>query len=391
LEKVILIRYGEISLKGLNKSFFVDTLIRNIKDSLKFLDYKKIQKIQGRFILRVEEKDIDKACQALLKIFGIASISVAVRVESDIEIIKETAKILVERQLDLNEPKTFKVNTRRADKKFPLTSPQINGELGGFVLKEFPQLNVDVHDPELVLYVEIRESAYLYTDIMQGKGGLPVGTGGRAALLISGGIDSPVAGYMISKRGVELIAVHFHSYPYTSERARDKVIKLMEIVARYSGRVKLFVVPFTDLQLAIGEFCNERYSTLIMRRYMMKIATEIAKKNKAMALITGESVGQVASQTMESLMVTDNATDLPVFRPVIGMDKSEIIAIAEEIETFETSILPYEDCCTVFVPKHPQTKPKLENVIREESLVENADELMKRAIEDTEMIEIYGK
>jgi thiamine biosynthesis protein ThiI len=242
-----------------------------------------------------------------------------------------------------------------------------------------------------VLYVEIRESAYLYTDIMQGKGGLPVGTGGRAALLISGGIDSPVAGYMISKRGVELIAVHFHSYPYTSERARDKVIKLMEIVARYSGRVKLFVVPFTDLQLAIGEFCNERYSTLIMRRYMMKIATEIAKKNKAMALITGESVGQVASQTMESLMVTDNATDLPVFRPVIGMDKSEIIAIAEEIETFETSILPYEDCCTVFVPKHPQTKPKLENVIREEALVENADELMKRAIEDTEMIEIYGK
>jgi thiamine biosynthesis protein ThiI len=209
--------------------------------------------------------------------------------------------------------------------------------------------------------------------------------------LISGGIDSPVAGYMISKRGVELIAVHFHSYPYTSERARDKVIKLMEIVARYSGRVKLFVVPFTDLQLAIGEFCNERYSTLIMRRYMMKIATEIAKKNKAMALITGESVGQVASQTMESLMVTDNATDLPVFRPVIGMDKSEIIAIAEEIETFETSILPYEDCCTVFVPKHPQTKPKLENVIREEALVENADELMKRAIEDTEMIEIYGK
>lgn len=391
MEKVILIRYGEISLKGLNKSFFVDTLIRNIKDSLKFLDYKKIQKIQGRFILRVEEKDIDKACQALLKIFGIASISVAVRVESDIEIIKETAKILVERQLDLNEPKTFKVNTRRADKKFPLTSPQINGELGGFVLKEFPQLNVDVHDPELVLYVEIRESAYLYTDIMQGKGGLPVGTGGRAALLISGGIDSPVAGYMISKRGVELIAVHFHSYPYTSERARDKVVKLMEIVARYSGRVKLFVVPFTDLQLAIGEFCNERYSTLIMRRYMMKIATEIAKKNKAMALITGESVGQVASQTMESLMVTDNATDLPVFRPVIGMDKSEIIAIAEEIETFETSILPYEDCCTVFVPKHPQTKPKLENVIREESLVENADELMKRAIEDTEMIEIYGK
>lgn len=391
MEKVILIRYGEISLKGLNKSFFVDTLIRNIKDSLKFLDYKKIQKIQGRFILRVEEKDIDKACQALLKIFGIASISVAVRVERDIEIIKETAKNLVERQLDLNEPKTFKVNTRRADKKFPLTSPQINGELGGFVLKEFPQLNVDVHDPELVLYVEIRESAYLYTDIMQGKGGLPVGTGGRAALLISGGIDSPVAGYMISKRGVELIAVHFHSYPYTSERARDKVVKLMEIVARYSGRVKLFVVPFTDLQLAIGEFCNERYSTLIMRRYMMKIATEIAKKNKAMALITGESVGQVASQTMESLMVTDNATDLPVFRPVIGMDKSEIIAIAEEIETFETSILPYEDCCTVFVPKHPQTKPKLENVIREEALVENADELMKRAIEDTEMIEIYGK
>ncbi len=391
MEKIILIRYGEISLKGLNKSFFVDTLIRNIKDSLKYLEYKKMEKIQGRFVLRVEEKDIDRACKSLLRIFGIASISVATRVESDMETIKSTAKILVKDELDLSEPKTFKVNARRGDKKFPLTSPQINGELGGFILGEFPELDVDVHNPDMTLYLEVREKTYMYTSIMQGKGGLPVGTGGKAALLISGGIDSPVAGYMIAKRGVNLIAVHFHSYPYTSERARDKVIRLMEIVARYSGRIKLYIVPFTDLQLAIGEHCNERYSTLIMRRYMMKIATEIAKRNKAMALITGESVGQVASQTLESLMVTDSATDLPVFRPVIGMDKNEIIAIAEEIETFETSILPYEDCCTIFVPKHPQTKPKLENVIREESFVENANELMNKAIDETEMLEIFGK
>ncbi|SHE28108.1 tRNA uracil 4-sulfurtransferase ThiI [Alkalibacter saccharofermentans] len=391
MEKIILIRYGEISLKGLNKSFFVDTLIRNIKDSLKYLEYKKMEKIQGRFVLRVEEKDIDRACKSLLRIFGIASISVATRVESDMETIKSTANILVKNEIDLSEPKTFKVNARRGDKKFPLTSPQINGELGGFILSEFPELDVDVHNPDMVLYLEVREKTYMYTSIMQGKGGLPVGTGGKAALLISGGIDSPVAGYMIAKRGVNLIAVHFHSYPYTSERARDKVIRLMEIVARYSGRVKLYIVPFTDLQLAIGEHCNERYSTLIMRRYMMKIATEIAKRNKAMALITGESVGQVASQTLESLMVTDSATDLPVFRPVIGMDKNEIIAIAEEIETFETSILPYEDCCTIFVPKHPQTKPKLENVIREESFVENANELMNKAIDETEMLEIFGK
>ncbi|MBF7095777.1 tRNA uracil 4-sulfurtransferase ThiI [Alkalibacter mobilis] len=390
MEKIILIRYGEIGLKGLNKHYFIDVLIRNIKDSLKSLKNKKIEKIQGRFIIRLAEEDIHRACEALKKVFGIASISVASVVEKDLENIKEVAEILTEKECRGDET-TFKVNARRGDKNFPMTSPELNGYLGGHLLKTFPNLKVDVHEPQFTLFVEIREKAYLYTEIIPGKNGLPVGTGGKAALLISGGIDSPVAGYMIAQRGVELMGVHFHSYPYTSERAKDKVVKLMEKVAAYSGRIKLFVVPFTDIQLAIGEFCEEKYSTLIMRRYMMKIASELAVKNGALALITGESIGQVASQTLESLAVTNAATDLPVFRPVIGMDKHAIIDIANEIDTFETSILPYEDCCTIFVPKHPQTKPKLEYVLKEESKLKDIDEMISEAIDNTEIITIYPK
>ncbi|QSX08669.1 tRNA 4-thiouridine(8) synthase ThiI [Alkalibacter rhizosphaerae] len=388
MKRVILIRYGEIGLKGLNKGFFIDTLIRNIKSSMRSINNKKLEKIQGRFLLQVEEEDLEFAIHRLLQIFGIASISVATVIDKDLEAIKEASAVLVEEKIQQGQT-TFKVQARRGDKSFPMTSPELNGELGGYLLKRFDALSVDVHQPQFQIYVEIREKAYVYTDILPGKNGLPVGTGGKAALLVSGGIDSPVAGYMIASRGVEVMGVHFHSYPYTSDRAKEKVIKLMEKVAVYAGKITLFVVPFTEIQLAIGEFCDEKYSTLIMRRYMMKIATRIGKQNGASALITGESIGQVASQTLESLMVTNAATDLPVFRPVIGMDKHAIIRIAEEIDTFETSILPYEDCCTIFVPKHPQTKPKMEHVLKQESYMEGIEEMMERAIAESERLEVY--
>jgi thiamine biosynthesis protein ThiI len=388
MKKVILIRYGEIGLKGLNKGYFIDTLIRNIKNSLWAVKNKKLEKIQGRFLLEVEEEDLDLVIHRLRQIFGIASISVATVVDKNMEDIKEVCSRLAEGKM-LEGLTTFKVQARRSDKGFPLNSPQINGEIGGHLLDQFQNLTVDVHRPQFQILIEIREKAYVYTDLLPGKNGLPVGTGGKAALLISGGIDSPVAGYMIASRGVEIIGVHFHSYPYTSDRAREKVITLMEKVAVYAGKITLFVVPFTQIQLAIGEHCDEKYSTLIMRRYMMKIATLIGKEQGAGALITGESIGQVASQTMESLLVTNAATDLPVFRPVIGMDKHAIIRIAEEIDTFETSILPYEDCCTIFVPKHPQTKPKLEHVLKQETYLEGIDDMIQTAIADAERLEIY--
>lgn len=388
MKKVILIRYGEIGLKGLNKGFFIDTLIRNIKDSLRSLKDKRLEKIQGRFILHVKEEDLELACERLERIFGIASISVATVVEKEMEEIESVSRLLAQEKIEEGFT-TFKVQARRGDKSFPLTSPQLNGALGGHLLKSFDVLSVNVHDPDFQIYLEIREKAYLYTDIIPGKNGLPVGTGGKAALLVSGGIDSPVAGYMIASRGVEIMGVHFHSFPYTSDRAKEKVIKLMEKVAVYSGKITLFVVPFTEIQLAIGEHCEEKYSTLIMRRYMMKIATEIAKRNGASALITGESIGQVASQTLEALNVTNAATDIPVFRPVIGMDKHAIIHISEEIDTYETSILPYEDCCTIFVPKHPQTKPKLEHVEKQESYLPEIDEMMEKAILESERLEVY--
>ncbi|NTW72529.1 MAG: tRNA 4-thiouridine(8) synthase ThiI [Eubacteriaceae bacterium] len=391
MERIILVRYGEIGLKGLNKSFFIDMLIRNIKNSLTFLRHLKIENIQGRFILRVYEEDVQRTTEALQKVFGIVSVSVACRVNNDMEQISDMALKLMKETVEAHGYTTFKVVARRANKAFPISTPELNQEIGGLILDNMKDLSVDVHDPQAKLYIEVREKTYIFTEILHGKGGLPVGSGGKATLLISGGIDSPVAGYMIAKRGVELIGVHFYSYPYTSERAKEKVIRLMEIVARYSGMIKLYIVPFTDIQLEIGEKCNDKMSTLIMRRYMMKISTIIAKMEKAPGLITGESIGQVASQTLESLLVTDNATDLPVFRPVIGMDKNEIIKIAQEIDTFETSILPYEDCCTVFVPKHPMTRPKLDEIVKEESKIERATELIDIAVKNCEVLEIYAK
>ncbi|MBQ4145931.1 MAG: tRNA 4-thiouridine(8) synthase ThiI, partial [Clostridia bacterium] len=284
--------------------------------------------------------------------------------------------------------KSFKVEAKREDKQFPLNSPQICQEMGGRILKNVPGLRVDVHNPDILVQIEVRKKAYVFTKKFSGAGGMPVGTNGKAALLLSGGIDSPVAGWMISKRGVGLDAVHFHSHPYTSDRAKEKVIELAKLLTPYTGRIYLNIVPFTEIQLAIIDKCPKNYLTLIMRRIMMRIAEKIAEKNGARALITGESIGQVASQTMESLAVTDNAVSMPVFRPCIGMDKEEIIKISKKIDTYETSILPYEDCCTIFVPKHPKTRPEIAEVVEAEKLLENLDEMIEKAIAEKEVIKI---
>lgn len=384
MEKVILVRYGEIALKGLNKSYFIDLLIRNIKAALKDLRGVKLEKIQGRFILRLAPEEYEKAAVALQKVFGIVSISKAYVIENDFEEIKKLALELMGEEV-ITDKTSFKVRSKRADKAFPIQSMDLNNKMGGYLLANNKNLSVDVKEPQVMLHIEVREKTYMYTDIISCPGGLPVGCSGKGVLMLSGGIDSPVAGYMMAKRGVEIIGVHFHSYPYTSDRAREKVLDLARIMSSYTGPMKLYVISFTDIQQEQLLKCNEKYTTLLMRRGMMKIAQKIAYMEGAMSLISGESLGQVASQTMESINATNNAVELPVFRPLIGMDKNEIIEIAQKIDTFETSILPFEDCCTVFVPKHPETRPKLEKVLEEEAKVD-VDELFEEAIRSAEIL-----
>ncbi|RBP68368.1 thiamine biosynthesis protein ThiI [Alkalibaculum bacchi] len=384
MEKVILVRYGEIALKGLNKSYFVDLLLRNIKAALKNLSGLKLEKIQGRFIVRLAPEEYDKAVAALQKVFGIVSISKAYVIENDFEEMKKLSLELMGDQV-ITEKTTFKVRSKRANKAFPIKSMDLNNKMGGYLLENNTNLSVDVKKPQIMFHIEVREKTYIYTDIISCLGGLPVGCSGKGVLMLSGGIDSPVAGYMMAKRGVEIVGVHFHSYPYTSDRAREKVIELARIMSSYTGPMKLYVVSFTDIQQEQLLKCNEKYTTLLMRRGMMKIAERIAYMEGAMSLVSGESLGQVASQTMESINATNNAVELPVFRPLIGMDKNEIIDIAQKIETFETSILPFEDCCTVFVPKHPETRPKLEKVLEEEAKAD-VGELIEEAIKNAEIL-----
>lgn len=344
-----------------------------------------IQQIQGRYLIKCLEEDTGQVVQSLKKVFGIVSISPAFRLENDLDKIKDIALQLIK---DNNQDaKTFKVESKRGNKSFPLQSPEISREVGAHILINTENIKVDVHKPDAKVYVEIRESAYVYHEIIPGSGGLPVGSNGKAALLISGGIDSPVAGYMVAKRGVELLAVHFHSFPFTSERAKEKVVELTRIITQYTGPIKLFVVPFTKIQTEIGQNCDERQTTLIMRRFMMKITERIAQREEAKALVTGESIGQVASQTLESLNVTNAAVKLPVFRPLIGMDKQEITEISHKINTYETSILPYEDCCTIFVPKHPETRPKLEKILQSENKLK-VEELIEEAMGSVEIIHL---
>ena len=387
MREIILVKNGELVLKGLNRNSFEDVLIKNMKRHLADIGKFIFTKSQSTIMVEPENEDtdLDDAADALKKVFGIAALSRAAVCEKDIDdIIKTTKKYLED---DLLVAKTIKVEAKRSDKKFPLNSPQICRELGGQILKAFHHLKVDVHNPDITVTVEIRDKyAFVRGNNIKGAGGMPTGTSGRAAVLISGGIDSPVAAYMMAKRGIELISVHFASPPYTSELAEMKVMELLKKVAAYSGTITTYVVPFTEIQEAIRDYCPEDYFTLVMRRIMMKISEEIAKSQNCMALITGESVGQVASQTIYALGCTDSATDMPVFRPCIGMDKEEIIKISRNIDTFETSIQPYEDCCTVFTPKHPKTKPKVEDVIEAENKIPNLDEMMKTAIENVKRV-----
>ena len=386
MDRVLLVRYGEIILKGMNRPVFEDALIRNIRHRFRNEGEYKIYKSQATIYIEPLEGDeqTDRMHEKLKKIFGIVSIVVAYKTEKSMQGIFD---IIPDSIGDvLKGAKTFKVEAKRSDKKFPLKSPEICDEVGGFILDNYPHIKVDVHNPEVVVHAEIRDdNAFVHTGREKGIGGMPVGTGGKAALLLSGGIDSPVAGYMIAKRGVSLEAIHFFSYPYTSDRAKDKVLKLAGIVSEYVGKIKVHVVPFTEIQLQIREKCPEEYLTLIMRRFMMAISERIARNNGCDALVTGESLGQVASQTILALGVTNDAVNMPVFRPLIGMDKNDIVDLARDIGTFETSILPYEDCCTVFTPKRPSTKPRLDKVIKYQELLD-CEKLIEEAINGVETI-----
>ncbi len=388
MKEVLIIKYGEIILKGLNRHLFEDRLLKNIRYKLKGMGEYKITKFQAAvYVEGVDASfDYDEAVERISKVFGILYICRAVCCEKDMDAIKNQALMCYEEAYQ--KGKSFKVEVKRPDKKFPLKSPEVQQAVGEFIFsKHFNDARVDVKNPDITVMVEIRdEGAYVYASRVAGPGGLPLGINGKCALMLSGGIDSPVAGYMISKRGVDLIGVHFHSYPYTSERAREKVIKLAEILSDYTGRIELFVVPFTDIQLLINEKAQNDMLVLLMRRYMMRITERLAELNGAKAIVTGESLGQVASQTIESMNVTNDVVSIPVFRPLIGMDKEEITKISRKIGTFETSILPYEDCCTVFVPKHPKTKPHLDEIRNEELKLEGIDELVEKAIKETEKL-----
>ncbi len=388
-----LLKYGEIGLKGKNRYLFEDALVRQIRFALKDVDGNfRVHKSQARIYVDCEgEYDYEDMVEHLQRVFGLVGICPVVRMEDQgfEQLKKDVVAYMDEMYPDKNL--TFKVEARRAKKSYPKTSMEINCDLGEAILDAFPETKVDVHKPDVLLNVEVRQEIYVYSQIIPGAGGMPVGTAGKAMLLLSGGIDSPVAGYMIAKRGVGIEATYFHAPPYTSERAKQKVVDLAKIVSRYSGPIKLHVVNFTDIQLYIYDQCPHDELTIIMRRYMMRIAEHFAKKDDCLGMITGESIGQVASQTMQSLAATNDVCTLPVYRPVIGFDKRDIVEIAEKIDTFETSIQPFEDCCTIFVAKHPVTKPNIEVIRRsEEKLAEKIDEMMKTAIETAEIIEVQA-
>ena len=386
-----LLKYGEIGIKGKNRYLFEDALVRQVRYALKDVDGNfDVHKSQARIYVDCEgDYDYEDTVEHLKRVFGLVGICPVVRMEDKgfEELKKDVVAYMAEMYPDRNF--TFKVESRRARKSYPKNSMEISRDLGEAILYAFPEIKVDVHHPDVLVNVEVRNEIYVYSEIIPGAGGMPVGTNGNAMLLLSGGIDSPVAGYMVSKRGVGLEATYFHAPPYTSERAKQKVVDLAKIVARYSGPIKLHVVNFTDIQLYIYDKCPHDELTIIMRRYMMRIAEEFARRDGCLGLVTGESIGQVASQTMQSLAATNEVCTMPVYRPLIGFDKQEIVEISEKIDAYETSILPYEDCCTIFVAKHPVTKPSL-NVIHndERKLSEKIDVLMQEAIDTVEVIHI---
>ena len=385
MKEILLAKYGEMALKGLNKKTFEDVLMKNVKRRLRSLGKFEYSSTQSTlYITPVDENiELSEVSERVGKIFGIATYCRACVCEKDFNDIKEKS---IEYLTDiLSGAKTFKVNAKRADKSFPMNSPEICAELGGILLEKFPNLTVDVKNPEITVTVEIRDTnAYVHAENIKGAGGLPIGTSGKALLLLSGGIDSPVAGYMIAKRGVHIAAIHYVSPPYTSDRAQLKVEQLCEKMTAYCGGIAFFCVPFTEIQEAIKDNCPEEFFTIIMRRLMMEIAQRIAKKDNCLALVTGESIGQVASQTMAAMCCTDAVCKIPVFRPCIGMDKTEIIEIARKIDTFDISVQPYEDCCTVFTPRHPKVRPRLEDIEKAQANFD-FEPLIQKAVENTEM------
>lgn len=384
MKEIIMVKYGEIALKGLNKSTFEDILTKNIKRRLKSLgEFSYFRRQSTIYVTPETEVDIDEAVKRLSYVFGIGAIQRCAVFPKDFAVVAENAKEYLSEALE--GAKTFKVEAKRADKKFPMQTPEIQQELGGVVLSAFPYLKVDVHDPEVTVRLEVRDNgAYLSAQRIVGAGGMPVGSSGKALLMLSGGIDSPVAGYMMAKRGLVVDCIHYVSPPYTSERARLKVEALAEKMTNYCGDIKFYCVPFTELQEALRDNCPEEYFTVLMRRLMVKIANKICDRDGYGAIITGESVAQVASQTLTALYCTNEAAEYPVFRPVIGMDKKEIIDISRKIETYETSTLPYEDCCTVFSPKHPKTKPRIEDIRAAEASFD-FDALVEKAVAETEV------
>ena len=378
MRKVLLVRYGEVFLKGANRPHFLKLLTDNVKRAVKPIGGRVWLSDSRIYVSDVE--DMDECVRRVRKVFGLYSVSPAIECEKDLDVIAEQCIEMMK-----GKRGSFKVYGKRSDKKFPMNSLEFAAELGGRILESNPHLTGDIHNPQHKLRVEIRDNCYICCEEIMAVGGLPMGSSGRAALLLSGGIDSPVAGYCMMKRGVRCCAIHFQSPPYTGELARDKVMQLAKEMAEYSGGMRVYLVPFTKCQLEIHEKCPEGLGTLITRRFMMRIAQEIAKQNECNALITGESLGQVASQTMESIVCTDAVCEMPVFRPLIGMDKTEIMDIAKRIGTYETSILPYEDCCTVFTPRHPVTKPKLDTMPKAESRLD-IEALIKEAVEGTELV-----
>ncbi|HHV26040.1 MAG TPA: tRNA 4-thiouridine(8) synthase ThiI [Tissierellia bacterium] len=390
MDKVISVSLGEVALKGLNRGYFERKLVKQIKNATKDLGAPKIYKNQGKIYLEAEEIYFDQIISKLKKIFGIVYISPCIKVEKDIESIEQGAINAFKEVLEQKDIKTFKVKTKRVDKDYPIKSPDVSRRIGAIILDNFPNVKVDVHNPEVYLYIDIKDSCYIYIERIKAYGGLPIGTNGEGLLLLSGGIDSPVAGFMMAKRGVKLNALHFHSYPFTSERAEEKVKNLASIMARYCGNIPFYSINILNIQKEINKKCPEDEMTILSRRFMMRIAEKIAKDKNINALITGENLGQVASQTIQGIQVINSSVEMPILRPLIGFDKVQIIDISKEIETYETSILPYEDCCTVFLPKHPVTKPKLEDIEESEKNLD-IDYLVDKAIQNMEYSIIKAK
>ncbi|QAT62275.1 tRNA 4-thiouridine(8) synthase ThiI [Acidilutibacter cellobiosedens] len=379
MENVISVSLGEIALKGLNRGSFEAVLIKQIKKAIKDFGFSNVYKDQGKIYIEADERYFSLIVKRLTKVFGIVYISPCLRVEKNIESIEQAAKIMMMKAIDEKKVSTFKVKTNRVDKEFPIKSPEFSGRIGEVLLKTFDDIKVDVHNPDTFLYIDIKKECYVYTEKVKGYGGLPVGTNGKGLLLLSGGIDSPVAGFLMAKRGVKLSIIHYHSYPFTSERSEQKVKELAEMLTHFNGEIKFYSINILNIQKAIHESCPEDEMTIISRRFMMRIADMVAEKEGCDAIITGESLGQVASQTIDGIKVTDNIVDRPVFRPLIGFDKVEIIKIAKDIETYEKSIEPFDDCCTVFLPKHPVTRPKIETIEESEKKL-NIDELIEEAL-----------